>query len=106
MPSYADAIYETRKGIVITIEVTAGSKCNIFPAVFNEWRKAIGCRVTASALEGRANRAVVAVIAKTLDIPQSAVHIQSGASSPVKRILIEGVSKPDIVSRLESLLHS
>jgi uncharacterized protein (TIGR00251 family) len=106
MPSCADAISETKNGIIITIEVTPGSKFNSFPAGFNQWRKTIGCRVTSPALEGRANRAVVAVIAKTLDIPGSAVHIQSGVSSPVKRILIVGISKPDVVSRLDSLFLS
>ncbi|WAC04042.1 MAG: DUF167 domain-containing protein [Methanoregula sp.] len=106
MPSCADAISNTKNGIIITIEVTAGSRSNTFPAGFNRWRKAIGCRVTAPALEGRANRAVIAVIAKMLEIPESTVHIQSGATSPVKKILIEGMSKPHIVLWLESLLDS
>lgn len=106
MPTCADAISETRNGIIISIEVTAGSKTNTFPAGVNGWRKTIGCRVTAPAQEGKANRAVVVVIAKTLGIPRSAVNIQSGVSSPVKRILIKGMNKPVVLSRLDSLLHS
>jgi uncharacterized protein (TIGR00251 family) len=106
MLSCADAVLETKGGGIITIEVTAGSKCDAFPSTFNEWRKTIGCRVTAPAREGRANQAVVAVIAATLNISESAVSIQSGVSSPIKRVLVQGKSKPDILSVLQPLLRS
>ena len=106
MQSCADAILETKGGSIITIDVAAGSKCDDFPSGFNEWRKTIGCHVTAPAREGRANRAVVAVIAATLNISESAVSIQSGVSSPIKRVLVQGKSKPDILSVLQPLLRS
>ena len=106
MQSCADAVLETKGGSIITIEVTAGSKCGAFPSGFNEWRKTIGCRVPAPAREGRANRAVVAVIAATLNISESAVSIQSGVSSPIKRVLVQGMSKSDILSVLHPLLRS
>ncbi len=106
MQSCADAVLETQHGSIITIEVAASSKCNAFPSGFNEWRKTIGCRVTAPAREGRANRAVVAVIAATLNISESAVLIQSGVSSPIKRVLVRGMSKSDILSVLQPLLQS
>ncbi|MCX6692780.1 MAG: DUF167 domain-containing protein [Methanoregula sp.] len=106
MQSCADAVLETKCGSIITIEVAAGSKCDAFPSGFNEWRKTIGCRVTAPAREGRANRAVVAVIAATLNISESAVSIQSGVSSPIKRVLVQGISKPDILLVLQLLLQS
>ena len=106
MQSCADAVLETKGGSIITIEVAAGSKCDAFPSGFNEWRKTIGCRVTAPALEGRANRAVVAIIAATLNISKRAVSIQSGASSPVKRVLVHGMNKPDILSLLQPLFQS
>ena len=105
MQSCADAVLETKGGSIITIEVAAGSKCDAFPSGFNEWRKTIGCRVTAPAREGRANRAVVAVIAATLNISESTVTIQSGVSSPIKRVLVQGISKPDILSVLQPLLQ-
>ena len=105
MQSCADAVLETKGGSIITIEVAAGSKCDAFPSGFNEWRKTIGCRVTAPAREGRANRSVVAVIAATLNISKSTVTIQSGVSSPIKRVLVQGISKPDILSVLQPLLQ-
>jgi uncharacterized protein (TIGR00251 family) len=106
VPSLGDAISETENGTIITIEVTAGGKKNAFPAGFNGWRKTIGCCVTARAVEGKANRAVAVIIAQTLDLPESAVQIQSGAKSPVKRVLIHGINKPELIFRLQSMIPS
>jgi uncharacterized protein (TIGR00251 family) len=102
MPDIADALVEERNGTIISIDVTAGSKTELFPAGYNEWRKAIGCRVTAQALEGKANKAILALIAGTLDLPLSSISILSGATSSQKRVLIAGVAKSDLVLRLNS----
>jgi uncharacterized protein (TIGR00251 family) len=101
MPGIADALSEDRNGTVIAIEVTAGGKKAAFPAGYNEWRKTIGCRVPAPALEGRANRAVIDLIAGTLGRPVASVGILSGAASSHKRILVTGIGKADVLRRLE-----
>ncbi len=100
MPDIADALCEDRNGTLISIEVTAGAKTSAFPAGYNEWRKAIGCRVTAPAVDGKANRAVIALIAKRCDIPSAQVSIQSGAASSQKRVLVGGMGRNDILERL------
>ena len=102
MPDIADALTEERNGTIISIDVTAGSKAELFPAGYNQWRKAIGCRVTAHALEGKANKAIIALIAETLDLPASTISIQSGATSSQKRVLIAGVAKKDLLLLLNS----
>jgi uncharacterized protein len=102
MPDIADALVEERNGTIISLDVTAGSKVELFPAGYNEWRKAIGCRVTAHALEGKANKAIITLIADTLDLPASSISIQSGATSSQKRVLVMGVAKNDILLRLNS----
>ena len=102
MPDISDALLEERNGTIISIDVTAGSKADLFPAEYNEWRKAIGCRVMAHALEGRANKAIIKLIAETLDLPVSLISIQSGATSSQKRVLVTGVSKNDLLLRLNS----
>jgi uncharacterized protein (TIGR00251 family) len=102
MPGIADALSEYRNGTVIAIEVTAGGKKESFPAGYNEWRKLIGCRVTAPALEGRANRAVVELVARTLDRPVASLSILTGATSSQKKILVEGMSRDDVLRLLEN----
>ena len=100
MPDIADALLEDRHGTLITIEVSAGAKTSAFPAGYNEWRKAIGCRVTAPAVDGKANRAVIALIAERCAVSPSRVHIQSGAASSQKRVLVGGMGRKEILERL------
>ena len=101
MPGIADALSDVPQGTVIAIEVTAGGKKEAFPAGYNEWRKMIGCRVSAPALEGRANRAVMELVARTLGRPASSVSILSGATSSQKKILVAGMSRDAVVKELE-----
>jgi len=102
MPGIADALVEDRQGVLITIEVTAGAKTSSFPAGYNEWRKAIGCRVTAPAVDGKANRAIISLIAETCGVPASQVTIQSGATSSLKRVLVAGLDRKALLERLET----
>ena len=100
MPEIADALFEDRHGVVIAIEVTAGAKHAAFPAGFNEWRKTIGCRVTAPPVEGKANKAVIALVARNLGVPASVVSIQSGSTASQKRILVTGKTKDELLALL------
>lgn len=101
MPGIADALSADKDGVVIAIEVTAGGKKDAFPAGYNAWRKMIGCRVSAPALEGRANKAVIELVARTLDRPVAALSLLSGATSPQKRIRVEGMSVNEALALLE-----
>jgi uncharacterized protein (TIGR00251 family) len=103
MPDIADALSEDRHGTIIALEITAGAKTDSFPAGYNEWRKTIGCRVTAAALEGKANHAIITLISERLAVPATTLSIQSGATSSKKRVLVAGMSKPDLLDRLRSI---
>jgi uncharacterized protein (TIGR00251 family) len=100
MPDVSGAVSEERQGVIIAIEVAAGAKEAVFPAGYNEWRRAIGCRVPAPALEGRANKAVLTLVAGKLGVPASSVSILSGATSSQKRVLVAGISRQDLLTRL------
>jgi hypothetical protein len=100
MPDITDALFEDRHGIVIAIEVTAGAKTSAFPAGYNAWRKMIGCRVTAPAVEGKANKAVIALVAQGLRVPANSVSILSGSTASQKRILVTGMTKNELLERL------
>lgn len=100
MPDVSGAVSEERQGVVIAIEVTAGAKDAVFPSGYNEWRRSIGCRVTAPATEGRANKAVIRLVAEKLGVPVSSVSILSGAVSSQKRVLVAGVSRQRLLGLL------
>jgi uncharacterized protein (TIGR00251 family) len=103
MPDITDAVFEDAHGVFITIEVSAGAKASQFPAGYNKWRNAVGCHVTAPASEGKANKAVIAIIGKTLGVPASAVSIVSGMTASHKKIHIAGLSKLHVVELLLSV---
>ena len=106
MPDYADALFEDPHGTRIALEVTAGAKTGTFPFGYNEWRKSIGCRVTAPALEGRANKAVIALVSGTLGVPASSVSIHSGATSSQKKVFVTGMAKEAVLERLRPAMQS
>lgn len=60
--------------------------------------------VTAVPEDGRANRAVVRLLAKALGVPRSAVEIQRGASDRRKVLLIRGADPAALDRRLAALL--
>ena len=103
MPDIAEALFEDRGGTIIALEITAGAKTVSFPADYNEWRKTIGCRVTAPSIGGKANHAILSLLAERLDVPSTVLSIQSGATSSKKRVLVSGIRKPDLLDRLKSI---
>jgi uncharacterized protein (TIGR00251 family) len=103
MPDISEALVEDRQGVLITIEVAASARTEAFPAGYNEWRKAVGCRVSAPALDGKANKAVLHLIAEALRIPLSSLSIRSGSASTQKRVLVAGMNKEEILARLMAI---
>ncbi len=53
-------------------------------------------RVSAPPVEGEANAALVALMAKRLGLSRSAVRVASGATARLKRLEIEGLSPEDL----------
>ena len=56
-------------------------------------RPVLKLRVSAAASEGAANAAVVALVARTLKLPKSAVRIVAGETARVKRLEIDGADE-------------
>jgi hypothetical protein len=100
LPDISGAVSEERQGVIIAIEVTAGAKEAVFPAGYQEWRRSIGCRVTAPALEGRANKAVLKLVAGRLGIPVSSVSFAAGATASRKRVLVAGMHRQQVIDQL------
>ena len=98
----ADAVTETGSGVTILLDVTAGAKKTSFPAGYNEWRKSIRCQVAAPAVDGKANRAVIDLIAETFGVSRADVSIISGHTSTSKTVAISGLSKSEILTFLSA----
>ena len=57
-------------------------------------------RVTAPPVEGRANRALVRLLAKRLGLPLGAVHVVTGQTSRSKVAAIDGLDATELRRRL------
>ena len=82
---------------ILKVKVVPGSSRNHIAGWLGESLK---IRVTANPEKGKANDAVVSLLADTLRIPKQDVTLSSGASSPRKIFKISGLSRHEIKSRL------
>ncbi len=82
---------------LLKIKVVPGSSRNHIAGWLGESLK---IRVTAKPEKGKANEAVLSLLADTLRVAKKNVSISSGASSPRKVIKINGLSDSEIRSRL------
>jgi uncharacterized protein (TIGR00251 family) len=60
-------------------------------------------RVTAPAVEGAANTALVYLLAEELGVPRSGVRIVAGATSRQKLVVVEGAGPEAVVARWPGL---
>jgi len=58
-------------------------------------------RVTALPVEGRANEALLRLLAEALDVPKSSLRIVRGQRSREKLVAVEGLDAPEVKRRLE-----
>jgi len=98
------ALLASDGGTIFTIEVSAGSRMERFPTGYNPWRQAIGIQVKAQAVEGKANKAIISLIAGTLAVPKNAVQIISGQTSSIKRIRVDGITDETLGQKLVELI--
>ena len=61
---------------------------------------ALEVRVAAPPVAGAANDALVDLLARTLDLPRRAVAVVSGERGRLKRIRVEGLTAPEVRTRL------
>ncbi len=92
MAFFEEAFRLSGEGLMIALDVHAGSARNSFPDGYNEWRKAIGIAITAPPVGGRANSAIIDLVSNVMDTPRSSVTIVSGYQSSRKVIQITGMT--------------
>jgi uncharacterized protein len=98
--NYRDALLQSGDDVLISLDVSPGSKKTVFPAGYNEWRNAIECRIKSPATEGKANSEIIKTIADYFSVKKKDVVIASGATSGQKKIKVSGISFEDVAGRL------
>jgi uncharacterized protein (TIGR00251 family) len=95
----------TASGVVIAVRLTPKGGRDSIDGIetLSDGRFVLKVRVRALPSEGEANAALLKLIAKTLDVPTRSVALESGATSRVKRIAVEG-DAPALIARLEKFV--
>ena len=102
MEDFREAIKPHPRGLTIQFEVTPGSSKLVVPSGFNPWRRTLEARLTEEPTRGKANRQLVAEVARILGIPERNVEVLSGHKSARKVLLVTGLDQDVAVYRLES----
>ena len=66
--------------------------------------EALKLRLTSPPVDGKANKAVLATLARLLELPKSCLTLRSGLQSRTKTVRIENADEAQLRARLQTLL--
>lgn len=88
---------EGSDGVVLSLHIQPGAKKTEISGIHGD---ALKIRLAAPPVDGKANDALLAFLARTLGLPKSRVLLISGQTSRSKRVAVTGLSSAEIASRL------
>jgi len=91
----------TDGGCILSVRVHPGAKRN---AIAGTHADALKISLTTPPTDGRANAALIAFLAKRLDIPRLSIELISGATSRSKTLRLTGITTLEAQARLLSAL--
>lgn len=97
MPEDTRWIRDAADGVVLAVQARPGARRSAIVGVHGAM---LAVRVAARPVEGAANRALITLLATTLDIPSRFVTIEGGTTGRAKRIHIAGATAADVAARL------
>ncbi len=88
------------EGLVLSVRVQPKASRNAIRGVHGE---ALKIALTAPPVEGAANKALIAFLAKSLHIPKASIEILSGHTSRSKRLLLSIAPSPQSEASREAI---
>jgi uncharacterized protein (TIGR00251 family) len=85
------------EGAVLAVRAQAGARRD---EIRGEQDGALKVAVTQAPEKGKANKAIIATLAKHLGVRKSQIELLSGATSPHKRFLIRGIDVKTLSDRV------
>ena len=104
VPSWRDAVQPVEGGVRLLLHASPGAGHARFPDGYDPWRGRLGIRVREPARDGRANAAVLELLADVFGLPSSAVVLESGATDSRKAVVLLGVDLATVRNRLTPAL--
>jgi uncharacterized protein len=96
-----------RDGMTVAVRLTPKGGRDAIEGVSTlaDGQRVLKARVSAPPREGEANRALIRLLARALDVRESDLRIVAGATGRLKRIGIRG-NGPALAGRLEALVDA
>jgi uncharacterized protein (TIGR00251 family) len=91
-------IRETAKGVLLPVRAVPRASKNEIQGIHGD---ALKIRLQAPPVDGKANEALIRFLGETLDIPRSQISVASGETGRNKAVLITGISKTEIMKKLQ-----
>jgi uncharacterized protein (TIGR00251 family) len=91
------------QGVILPVRAQPGARCNEIRG------RQDGCLkvcVTQSPEKGKANKALVALLSKTLSLRKSQLELIAGETSRTKRFLVREITPKELAARIEACLDS
>jgi uncharacterized protein (TIGR00251 family) len=95
-------ITEHADGCILSVRAQPGARK---AGILGEHAGALKVAITAPPEDGRANRALVELLAEALNLKKSQVKLISGDTSRAKRFFIAGVRKTELETRLVAVVE-
>ncbi len=96
-------LQEHGQGVVLPVRAQPGARK---ARVIGEQNGALKLAVTAPADEGRANKALLELLAEALGVKRSQIELFQGEKSREKKFLVYGVTRAELERRIAELLRS
>jgi uncharacterized protein (TIGR00251 family) len=93
---------ETPEGVILPVRAQAGAGQN---AIRGEQNGMLKVSVTQVAEKGKANKAIVEVLAKGLGLKRSQIELVAGDLQPQKRFLVRGVTREELTRRVQQAVE-
>ena len=96
------ALEEHPQGTVLPVRAHAGARRN---GLGGQRSGSLQVSVTQAPEKGKANQAIIAVLAEALALRKSQIELLSGETSPQKRFLLRGITPADLQKRIAQFVE-
>jgi len=90
------------EGTILPVKAHAAARRN---AIRGEQGGALQVSVTQAPEKGKANKAIIALLADALGVRKSQIELLAGETSPQKRFLVRGISATELSGRVERAVN-
>jgi uncharacterized protein (TIGR00251 family) len=93
---------ETSEGVILSVRAQPGAGQN---AIRGEQNGMLKVSVTQVAEKGKANKAIVEVLAKGLGLKRSQIELVAGELQPQKRFLVREITREELGRRIDQAVR-